>query len=332
MTATHEITTGLKALSPVEVDTLYLARLAAYDRAVHGAEYAAREVVQTAGIHVTGIRLDALGRKHHENVYVHPDCGLRAYGTHDWSVVEPHVLTVERVIEEGLARPDAARALAAAEERLGEASVARKECEYEYESRPWSRYWLVTSSDGHIHASRHCSTCNKGRSPTGFALAAYLSGKSEAEAVADLGPALCSVCYPSAPVESTEQARISAGLALALREHGCEAFQKARAEAAAKATKRAASQCPGSGQIGERDPRPGYPSSIVCPCCGQSSRRTATGKIRPHGRPLFFVESSDYKCWDGSGWGPSTKKAIFENRADAVAVAASHPGASVRRK
>lgn len=326
------MTADLKTLSPVEVDVLYLARLAAYGRAAKAAEYAALDVVRTAGIHVTTVRLDALGRKHHEGVYVHPACGLRAYGSHDWAAVEPHVLTVERVIEEGLARPDTAQALAAAEERLGEARVACRECEAEYESRPWARYWLVTSSDGHIHASRHCSTCNKGRAPTGFALAAYLSGKSEAEAVADLGPALCSVCYPSAPVESTEQARISSGLALALREHGCEAFQKARAEAAAKASKKAASQCPGSGQQGTPDARPGYPSFVVCPCCGESSRKTSTGKIRPHSKPLFFVENRDYKCWTGSGWGPSTKKAIFENKSEAAAVAASYPGASVRRK
>lgn len=325
------MTADLKTLSPVEVDVLYLARLAAYGRAAKDAEYAALDVVRTAGYVVSAARIDGLGRRRVDAAYVHPACGLARYGTHDWAAVEPHVLTVERVAAEGLA-PEAVQRLAVEEERLGEARVACRECEAEYESRPWARYWLVTTSDGHIHASRHCSTCNKGRAPTGFALAAYLSGKSEAEAVADLGPALCSVCYPSAPVESKEQARISSGLALALREHGCEAFQKARAEAAAKASKKAASQCPGSGQQGSPDTRPGYSSWVVCPCCGESSRKTSTGKIRPHSRPLFFVESRDYKCWTGSGWGPTTKKAIFENKSEAAAVAASYPGASVRRK
>jgi hypothetical protein len=325
------MTADLKTLSPVEVDVLYLARLAAYDRAAKDAEYAALAVVRTAGYVVSTARIDGLGRRRGDAVYVHPACGLTRYGTHDWAAVEPHVLTVERVAAEGLA-PEAVLRLAAEEERLGEARVACRECEAEYESRPWARYWLVTSSDGHIHASRRCSTCNKGRAPTGFALAAYLSGKSEAEAVADLGPALCSVCYPSAPVESREQARISSGLALALREHGCEAFQKARAEAAAKASQKAASRCHGSGQQGTPDTRPGYPSWVVCPCCGESSRKTSTGKIRPHSRPLFYVENRDYKCWTGSGWGPSTKKAIFENKDEAAAVAASYPGASVRRK
>lgn len=325
------MTADLKTLSPVEVDVLYLARLAAYDRAAKSAEYAALDVVRTAGYVVSAARIDGLGRRRVDAAYVHPACGLARYGTHDWAAVEPHVLTVERVAAEGLAR-EAVQRLASEEERLGEARVACRECEAEYESRPWARYWLVTTSDGHIHASRHCSTCNKGRAPTGFALAAYLSGKSEAEAVADLGPALCSVCFPSAPVESKEQARISSGLALALREHGCEAFQKARAEAAAKASKKAASQCPGSGQQGTPDSRPGYPSWVVCPCCGESSRKTSTGKIRPHSRPLFFVENRDYKCWTGSGWGPSTKKVIFENKSEAAAVAASYPGASVRRK
>lgn len=268
----------LKTLSPVAVDVLYLARLAACDNAAKQANYARNAVVSAAGFPVSTVLVDGLGRRRHATAYVHPDCGLLRYGSHDFAAVEPHVLTVERAVAEGLA-PEAVQALAAAEERLDEARVACGECEAEYESRPWSRYWLVTSSDGHIHASRHCSTCNKGREPTGFALAAYLSGKTEAEAVADLGPALCSVCYPSAPVESKEQARISSGLALALREHGCEAFRQARAEAAAKASKRAASQCPGSGQQGVLAARP---SLVACPCCGQTSRRSLTGRIRPH--------------------------------------------------
>lgn len=62
----------------------------------------------------------------------------------------------------------------------------------------WSRFFLVTSSAGHIHSSMHCSSC---RYTTTYGWLPELSGKTEGEAVEAHGPALCSVCFPSAPVE-----------------------------------------------------------------------------------------------------------------------------------
>ncbi len=62
----------------------------------------------------------------------------------------------------------------------------------------WSRFFLVTSSTGHIHRSMYCSTC---RPSTTYGWLPALSGQTESEAVAAHGPALCSVCFPSAPVE-----------------------------------------------------------------------------------------------------------------------------------
>ena len=64
----------------------------------------------------------------------------------------------------------------------------------------WSRFYLVTNSNGHIHSSMHCSTCYW---DTSFAWLTELSGLTEAEAVAEYGEILCSICYPSAPVEWT---------------------------------------------------------------------------------------------------------------------------------
>lgn len=64
----------------------------------------------------------------------------------------------------------------------------------------WSRFFLVTSSKGHIHSSQHCSTC---RMTTTYGWLPQLSGRTEADCVEEFGPALCSVCYPSAPVEWT---------------------------------------------------------------------------------------------------------------------------------
>jgi hypothetical protein len=64
----------------------------------------------------------------------------------------------------------------------------------------WSRFFLVTSSAGHVHSSMHCSTCYP---TTTYGWMPELSGKTEAEAVDELGPTLCTVCFPSAPVDWT---------------------------------------------------------------------------------------------------------------------------------
>ena len=69
-----------------------------------------------------------------------------------------------------------------------------------YAENGWNRYFLVTSSQGHVHRSMSCSTCNP---RTTYGWLPELSGKTEAQAVQAHGPALCSVCFPSAPVEWT---------------------------------------------------------------------------------------------------------------------------------
>jgi len=74
--------------------------------------------------------------------------------------------------------------------------------EDEYDRRQWSRFFLVTSSDGRIHSSRSCSTC---RPTTEYGWLPRLSGRTEAEAVNEHGPLLCSVCFPTAPVEWTHK-------------------------------------------------------------------------------------------------------------------------------
>jgi hypothetical protein len=64
----------------------------------------------------------------------------------------------------------------------------------------WSRFFLVTNTNGHIHRSMSCSTCFYS---TQFSWLTELSGLTEAEAVAEYGEILCTVCFPSAPVEWT---------------------------------------------------------------------------------------------------------------------------------
>ena len=113
----------------------------------------------------------------------------------------------------------------------------------------WSRFWLVVSSSGHIHSNTECHTCNKGKNPTSFALFPTLSGFSSDEAVAELGAALCSYCFPNAPVEQREQTKISKLAAATLLETGDVDAFRAVIE---KQAKNAATKCPGSNTEGIR--------------------------------------------------------------------------------
>jgi len=81
---------------------------------------------------------------------------------------------------------------------LDELRAQAEPMEAEYQAAPWSRFFLVNNSGGHIHSSMHCSTC---RITTSFSWLPTLSGLTEKDAVDAHGPLLCSVCFPSAPVE-----------------------------------------------------------------------------------------------------------------------------------
>lgn len=91
------------------------------------------------------------------------------------------------------------------------ASLALAEIELDIQKRDavflarggWARYFSTKGTNAHTHTSMHCSTCNKGKNPTEFGWNPQLSGMSEEEAVKALGPIMCTVCYPSAPVEWT---------------------------------------------------------------------------------------------------------------------------------
>lgn len=88
-----------------------------------------------------------------------------------------------------------------AEAKMAEIQAAAEPFNAEFQRRPWSRFFTVPA--GHIHSSMNCSTCNRGRYATQFGWNPELSGLSEADAVAAKGPQLCTVCFPSAPVEWT---------------------------------------------------------------------------------------------------------------------------------
>ncbi len=85
--------------------------------------------------------------------------------------------------------------------RIIAAKEAMKPFDAEYERRPWPRFFYVPG--GHIHSTLYCRTCHRDGNVTDVRWWPPMSGKTEAEAVADKGPVLCTVCYPSAPVEHT---------------------------------------------------------------------------------------------------------------------------------
>ena len=70
----------------------------------------------------------------------------------------------------------------------------------EYDRRGgWSRFYHVTNTNGHTHSSTHCGTCFPS---TVFGWVTSLSGSTEAELVAVMGDAACTVCFPTAPTLS----------------------------------------------------------------------------------------------------------------------------------
>lgn len=63
----------------------------------------------------------------------------------------------------------------------------------------WSRAFLVSNGNGHVHRDMNCSTCHV---TTQYAWMTDYSGKNEEEIVEAAGERACTVCYPSAPVST----------------------------------------------------------------------------------------------------------------------------------
>ena len=177
--------TNVQAMSPVDIDT-ELARL-------YGEEVTAENTLERA---MTSVRYAAGDRKAH-------------YGSGPWGMT--YAAAVAKVQE--VADTTSTAIGRAARETLAKVSQAhdaltavRAEAEpynAEFERRGgWTRAFLVTNSNGHVHSSMHCSTCNRGLSNTGFAWMTEWSAASEEAIVEAAGWRACTVCYPSAPVNA----------------------------------------------------------------------------------------------------------------------------------
>jgi hypothetical protein len=197
----------------------------------------------------------------------------------EWAYARPSNLGMAWASED-----EARTALATFESTAAAAETTRHQVRLDnhvYASAPWARFFLVTSSDGLVHASMGCVTCNKGRSMTTFALLPELSGTDAETAVAALGPALCSVCFPDAPVAWTDAERIPGRVATILFEKGPEEFKVALAEYRAKAAAKAKTACAGGG-VTATDVQWRYRPFGKCATCGCRVSVTSTGRARAH--------------------------------------------------
>lgn len=123
--------------------------------------------------------------------------------------------------------------------------------EGEYNTRRWSRFFLVTSSAGHIHSHRNCNTCHL---TTQYGWLPDLSGQSEEMMVRKHGEAACTVCFPTAPTMEGWQ----------------ESIDRKKAES-----------CTGSGRYVE-SARGRYPKYTKCDECSETVSVSRGGKVRKH--------------------------------------------------
>lgn len=135
-----------------------------------------------------------------------------------------------------------------AEAEANRAEASRLEAVHD--EHGWSRFFLVLNNNGHLHSDISNYRCS--RTPTtAHGWNPELSGATEEEAVAKLGPLLCTVCFPSAPVEWT--------------------IGEPKPD-----------RCAGSGQY-VKYTGPRYRTVYVeCPECHASVARTSNGYVRAH--------------------------------------------------
>lgn len=123
------------------------------------------------------------------------------------------------------------------EAQLFEAREAGEPFDAEYERRGgWTRYLLVANANGHVHRSPgSCSTLH----PTTLVQPIFaLSGATVDEVIAQLGTTACSVCFPSAPVETRADRERKSAAAKAARDAERETKRREKlARAAVRAQK-----------------------------------------------------------------------------------------------
>jgi hypothetical protein len=86
------------------------------------------------------------------------------------------------------------------------------DAEQVWQEHRWTRWFPCLNADGHVHSTlRGCPTIDRGQYATQMGWATELSGTPLETAIqmppVGLGPRLCSVCFPDAPVEHCRSLR-----------------------------------------------------------------------------------------------------------------------------
>jgi hypothetical protein len=247
------MTQDMRTLTPMAIDTAMLAhssaRMHAWSRIDMLTETLRSHVARLNGYQHSGY--DVLGRSRYADV-----AGVEITRDEIKRQIDMHRCTGDHYTLRYVAQ------IAEHQTTVDEASAMLNAIQAEFDARGgWTRYWLVVSSSGHIHRSMDCFTCNNGKRLTEFALYPALSGFTSDKAVARLGAALCSHCYPDAPTEHREQVKISKSAVAKLLETGnVEAFDAAIAKAAAQAAK----MCAGSNKPGVASSTSGWQKCTHC--------------------------------------------------------------------
>lgn len=179
---------NLTTATPVEIDTV-LADL--YDEAARLGMECSRRV--DGVMYEAGAKQVRIGHSRHR----------------DWNMTLDEAMTAveakasesnERSWERRTAQ-SALDALAEARAKMADNREAQAPLHAEFKRRGgWTRAFLVvTQGTGHVHSSMHCTTCY---ATTQYAWLPELSGSDEAAIVAAAGQDACTICYPSAPVDT----------------------------------------------------------------------------------------------------------------------------------
>lgn len=109
-----------------------------------------------------------------------------------------------------------------------------------YRAQRWTRFYLVTNSNGHVHTSTECETCF---ADTAFGWLTQFSGTEQDEMGKLSGMDACARCFPNLPAEvmqAKRDARVDTPERIQAREEREAAAAECEAKKAAKLAKAAA--------------------------------------------------------------------------------------------
>lgn len=221
---------------------------------------------------------------------VHYAVGDRRISAQTWRLSHSDVQEKAAGTERGRKALDRVNRAKGSVAELDGTVLAKLEAEFDRRGG-WSRAYLVT--DGHVHSSQNCSSCNNGQFPTRFFWMIDYSGKSHTEIVEAAGERACTICYPDAPVarrDKGENVAVPKSVMLTSEEieraEVREAEAKRRAEKKAKAALNAITQPDGTPLRDEVDRDGRQKGSVV------KTLRTARTELKR-------------QCWYAYAWGDS---------------------------